>query len=365
MKILIDHQTFSMQKYGGISRYFANLNHGLNATPGISSSIATLYSENEYLSNEPFFLKNAIGSRLFAGKKDRMYKWNRRFSRWNVRKGNYDVFHPTYLDPYFIKYIKKPFVVTVHDMIYELYPELFDHTAQDIINRKKLLIEKASAVIAISEHTKSDIIKFYPKAESKITVVHHGYALSNSATNEPPLTLPKNYILFVGDRWHYKNFQPFVKAIRNLFHADASLNLICAGGGSFSKEELTLFNKLNIEQQCTQMSVTDAGLMQLYGQAKLFVFPSWQEGFGLPVLEAFANNCPVVCSNATSLPEVAGKAALYFDPMGPGTIRTAVEQVLNSTAIQKECIKRGRQQLSLFTFEACVQNTIKVYQSVL
>ena len=74
MKILIDHQTFSMQKYGGISRYFANLNQGLNTTPGISSSIATLYSENEYLSNEPFFFKNAIGSRLFAGKKDRIYK---------------------------------------------------------------------------------------------------------------------------------------------------------------------------------------------------------------------------------------------------------------------------------------------------
>jgi glycosyltransferase involved in cell wall biosynthesis len=363
MKVLFDHQTFSMQKYGGISRYFANLNHGLNTMSGISSRIATLYSENEYLTNEPL-LPGSLGAKLLPKDKDAQYKWNRRYSRWNVKAGNYDIFHPTYYDPYFIKHIRKPFVVTIHDMIYELYTELFDYTAQDIIARKKLLMDEAACIITISEHTKADILKFYPELQSKITVVPHGYSMGLSKS-DTDLNLPERYILYVGDRWHYKNFQPFVKAISELLQNDTALKLICAGGGKFEEDELAIFKNLKIDRQCIQMSVTDCALMQLYSQARLFVFPSLQEGFGFPVLEAFANNCPVVCSNTTALPEVAGKAAVYFDPINLADIRQAVEQVLNNIALQADLKAKGKQQLALFTFDHCVKNTLKVYQSVL
>jgi len=362
MKILFDHQTFSMQKYGGISRYFANLNRGLNATPGVSSRVATLYSENEYLTNEPLLLRS-LGAKLLPANKDDQYKWNRRYSRWNVRLSNYDVFHPTYYDPYFIKSTRKPFVVTIHDMIYELYTGLFDHTAQDIIARKKLLMDKASAVIAISEHTKSDVLKFYPAMENKMVIVPHGYSIGNTAPEN--LQLPAYYILYVGDRWHYKNFQPFVKAISGMLQHSKELNLVCAGGGAFDESEVSLFKSLNIAAQCGQMSVTDGGLMQLYRQAQLFVFPSLQEGFGFPVLEAFANNCPVACSNTTSLPEVAGNAAVYFNPLDATDMKQAVEQVLGNPVLQQQLKQKGKQQLALFTFDQCVQNTLKVYQSVL
>ncbi len=362
MKILIDHQTFSMQRYGGISRYFANLNAGFNATPGVSSRIATLYSQNEYIDKDSLPLAG-IGKSLFGDNKDKAFKWNRRYSRWMLRLSYHDVFHPTYYDPYFIKYCRKPFVVTLHDMIYELYPELFDHTAQEIIRRKKLLMDKAAAVIAISEHTKQDILHFYPELEPKIHIVHHGHIPTNADSGDK-LQLPERYILYVGERWHYKNFTPFVNAIAPLLQQDPGLHLICPGGGKFSEEESTLFAKFNIDKQLTQMNVTDGQLSQLYSQAQLFAFPSKQEGFGLPVLEAFANQCPVVCSNTTALPEVAGEAAAYFDPASAHSMRTAISNVLQDGTLRGQLIQQGTQRLSQFSMEACVNNTIEVYRSV-
>jgi glycosyltransferase involved in cell wall biosynthesis len=286
LKILFDHQKFSLQRYGGISRYFANLNKGLNAQPGISSKIAALYSENEYVKNEPFILNNSLGKKFLAGKSNKIYKWNRRYSRWSVRLGNYDIFHPTYYDPDFLKDIKKPYVVTVHDMVYELYPQNFSD-AVEVIAKKKAIITQANAIIAISQYTKRDILRIFPELEPKIHVVHHGYILGDEKSGAVIQT-PQNFILFVGQRWHYKNFEGFIKAISPLLAQDANLNLVCAGGGKFTIEEEALLTQLKVNKQCIQLNVTDAELKQLYQKAQLFVYPSQQEGFGLPILEAFA-----------------------------------------------------------------------------
>lgn len=363
MKVLFDHQTFSLQRYGGISRYFANLHKGINSVPRNSSRIAALYSDNEYVKEEHFLLSNALGEGLFAGKKKRCYAWNRRYSRWNVRLGNYDVFHPTYYDPYFIKYSDKPYVVTVHDMVHELYPHYISDSAE-VILRKKKVITQASAIIAISNHTRQDIIKVYPELESKISVVHHGY-IWDTSQEKSNIELPSDYLLFVGERWHYKNFTMFIKSIAPLLKDNRALQLICAGGGNFNPDEEQLLAGAGIAQQCRQMDVTDTVLKQLYAQAIAFVFPSLQEGFGLPVLEAFAQGCPVICSNITALPEVAGDAAIYFDPNNSVSITEAVRCVLHDPALQNGLKNKGRQRLGLFTFEACVQKTLNVYQTLL
>ncbi|WP_295772315.1 glycosyltransferase family 1 protein [uncultured Mucilaginibacter sp.] len=362
MKILIDHQMFSIQKYGGISRYFANLHSGLN-NGGHHSNITALYSENEYIKHEPFLFNNNIGRKLFAGKHKKYYAWNRRYSRWNVKRGNFDVFHPTFDDPYFIKYLKKPCVITIHDMVHELYPQYISNAPQ-VALRKKAVMEKADAIIAISEFTRQDIIKVYPQMAGKIQVVHHGYCgLSTKA--ERNRNLPNRYILYVGERWHYKNFARFIAGIGPLLKQDKSLDLICAGGKAFTKNELQIFKELNVTSQCHQMDVTDEVLQQLYTQALCFAFPSLHEGFGLPLLEAFANQCPTICSNSSCLPEVAADAAVYFNPHEPEDIRQAVKKVLDNTSLQQELKQKGSERLGHFTMEACVQNTIRVYQSVL
>lgn len=363
MKILFDHQMFSLQKYGGTSRYFAGLNKGINELIGYTSKIAVLYSENEYLKDQQPVLNNVLGHKLFSGKPDLIYKWNKKFSKRYIKFGNYDLLHPTYFDTYFIKHNKKPLVITVHDMIYERHPDLFPDSAHIIIHKKQV-IGAANAIIAISEHTKQEIIKFYPEVEDRISVVHHGYTLS-TVLAQADLALPAKYILFVGERWHYKNFTGFVNSISSLLKRDPTLNLVCAGGGKYSEEESKGFSDIGIADQCIQLNATDAQLKYLYSNARLFVFPSLHEGFGLPLLEAFANDCPVVCSNNTALPEVAGDAAIYFDPLNAESMKGAVELVINNTQLQEELKIKGRQRLTLFAFDQCVQNTLKVYQSVL
>ena len=351
-----------MQRYGGISRYFANLNDGLNKYPGNKSFISALYSENEYIKNTPIPLNNSIGRSLFAGHNNRIYRWNRRYSQLCLRLSSFDVFHPTYFDPYFIQHLKKPFVLTVHDMIYELLPHLFQD-AEEIVARKKILIKKADRIISISDHTKNEIVKFYPEVESKISVVHHGYAFADHEIIQ--LDLPDQYILFIGERWHYKNFIKLVNAVSGLLVKNRDLNLICVGGRSFSEVETSLFQRLGITSQCHQLNATDAELKQIYAQARLFVFPSLQEGFGLPLLEAFSSNCPVVCSNATSLPEIAGEAAIYFNPEDDASIKVAVEKVLYDSSLQQQLRQMGKKRMELFTFDNCLKGTLEVYRSLL
>jgi glycosyltransferase involved in cell wall biosynthesis len=357
LKILYDHQIFSMQRYGGISRYFAALH------ARISSRIVVAYSENEYIKHITLLMNTALGRWLFSGHFKRMYRWNRRFVQWHIKLGGYDVFHPTYYDPSFLVHNKKPFVLTVHDMAHETYPDIFWDSAE-VMDGKRQLIAGASAVIAISEYTCKDIIRFFPQAASKVSVVYHGYTFDEQLASTP-VAAPDRYLLFVGERDNYKNFLPMVTAIAPLLQEDNNLHLVCTGAHPFSAEEQQVLSDLKISPQCIQLNATDAEMKYLYSHALLFVFPSLHEGFGFPVLEAFANNCPVACSNNTALPEVAGDAAIYFDPLNADDMRASISQLLNNTGLQEKLKIKGRQRLALFTIDRCVENTVKVYQSVL
>jgi glycosyltransferase involved in cell wall biosynthesis len=362
LKILFDHQYFSSQKYGGITRYFANLNRGFNEISGTKCTIGALYSENEYIKNLALPLNNAVGKAFFKGHNGRTYRWNKRYSNLLIKANNFDVFHPTYYDTDLLTNLKKPFVITVHDMIHEQFPAFFPD-ADIIIARKRQMIENADAIITISQHTKSDIVKFFPGTSAKISVVHHGY--NQNVLPPASLSLPGNYILYVGDRAYYKNFALFAEAITPVLQNGNDLNLLCVGGGSFNQTDRDLLTKLGIADKCRQLTATEAELQQIYQQAQLFVFPSLQEGFGLPLLEAFANNCPVACSNTTSLPEVAGNAAEYFDPLDKVAIAGAVTNVLYNNDLRQELVKNGQQRLQLFTQKNCVNNTLNIYKSVI
>jgi glycosyltransferase involved in cell wall biosynthesis len=362
VKILFDHQTFSTQRYGGISRYFFNLNQGLKAVPGVQSSIATLYSENAYIDSKDVPFNNALGRKLFSNHQNRIYRWNRRYSAYKIKQGDFDVFHPTYYDPYFVDDLKKPFVLTVHDMIHELMADQFTDNNQ-VIAQKKLLIERADAIIAISGHTQSDILKFYPAAEDKISVIHHGYHFTAGQT-AGQLSLPAKYILFVGERYFYKNFTGFAKAVAPLLNADTELKLICTAGGKFTPGELELFAQLNITGQCSQLNATEMELHQLYQQAAVFVFPSFTEGFGFPLLEAFTAGCPVAASDNSCFPEIGGDAVAYFDPYNAESMYKAVKRILTDDSTRAEYVDKGRQRLKLFTIKKQVEETLELYMEV-
>jgi glycosyltransferase involved in cell wall biosynthesis len=196
--------------------------------------------------------------------------------------------------------------------------------------------------------------------------VHHGLFNNFSDKNIPLQKVSHmNYVLFLGERKTYKNFTGFVKGLRNLLTNDTSLHLICAGGGQFTQMEIELVNSLKILGQCHQVTPNDAQLKQLYQNALAFIFPSIYEGFGLPILESFEAQCPVILSNIEVFHEIGGDAAVYLDPESNEDIEEKISHVLFSTEKQSSMKNRGRERLKYFTADSCINKTLQVYKSLL
>ncbi|MHB8276118.1 MAG: glycosyltransferase family 4 protein [Candidatus Humimicrobiaceae bacterium] len=389
MKILYDHQIFEMQNYGGISRYFYELMNSIKNSNSCDLELSLRYSSNSYLKQNIIFKEKVkeikkyvdfLPGVEFKGK-SKIYKFLRKIGIINyqyginedntinnLRKKNFDIFHPTYYKDYFLDFISnKPFVLTIYDLIAEIYPHYLENE-QHLVKAKKRLLEKAIKVIAISENTKKDVINFYGIDEKKIKVIHLGGTLNNinylCSINDVLLdSIPKRYILFVGNREAYKNFIFFVKSASKLLAKDKNLYIICAGGSNFSKEEIELFGRLKINDRITQIRIDDNILSYLYRNALVFAFPSLYEGFGIPILEAFSCNCPVILSNSSSFPEVAGDAALYFDPEDEDVFLMNLERVVYDEKIRKILITKGRDRLKEFSWDKAMAETLKVYQS--
>lgn len=357
VKILYDHQKFSEQKYGGITRYFAALMDGIKQHPGFEYQLAALYTSNYYIRDEPLPFNNAIGRWLIKGNAKREYKWNRQYSKMLIERGDHDVFHPTYFNPYFLKRVKKPYVLTMHDMIYEVMPENFPATDPTPLH-KKLTTDAATAVIAISESTKKDLIRFLNVPEEKITMIHHGLDLEAPLIVEPIPGLPENFILFVGERENYKNFSRFSEAAAELLNQYPDLHIILAGGRPLQTENLPF------AERYLQLNVSDAQLNYLYQKALLFVFPSLYEGFGYPLLEAFKAGCPIAASDTSCFPEIGGNAVAYFNPYDVGSIYKSMRSVLTDSTVREGYIAKGSERLKFFPVQKQVEQTLDLYRKV-
>ncbi|KKQ71368.1 MAG: Glycosyl transferase, group 1 [Candidatus Shapirobacteria bacterium GW2011_GWE1_38_92] len=359
MNILFDHQIFSVQEYGGISRAFAELFNELKKLE-VNCSVSLKLSNNYYLSDvgQKIFFKNYS----FPGKLTLMDLVNKMFSILKIRASSFDIFHPTYYDPYFLNYINhKPFVITVYDLIHEKF--LYKLPSSKVtLEKKKLLINKAKRIIAISETTKKDIVEIYGINPNKIEVVYLGNSIiPNNIYVE--MKLPKKYILYVGGRQNYKNFDLFLRSITR-FLLEKNIFLFCAGGGGFKENEIKLFEELKLVNRIKQQEVTDDELAKCYAGALCFVFPSTYEGFGIPILEAFSCNCPVVLSNISCFKEVAKDAAEYFEPTSEISILKSIEKVTKSKRRRGILIAKGRKRLEYFSWKKCAEETLEVYHSL-
>lgn len=369
MKILYDHQIFVFQDYGGISRYFYELMNVFKKQEDIHFDLPLLYSNNHYIRKTGFLTcKPFLETINFRGKIRLLNFINKHGEKKFLCKKSFDIFHPTYYDPYFLKYIgDKPFVLTIYDMVYELFPQIFssrDKTSE----HKKLLASKATKIIAISENTKRDIIKLFGIKEDKIEVIYLGNSLCFDVIEEvkgKSSEFPQRYLLFVGNRRVYKNFDTFIESISRLLKDDKNLYLICAGGGKFTPSEIANLEKSGVINKVTQCSFDDNILAQLYTNALAFIFPSLYEGFGIPILEAFSCGCPVVTSNISSLPEVAGDAAEYFDPADKISILSTVKKVIDDHDLRYKLKYKGYERLKNFSWEKTANQTMMLYKSIL
>jgi glycosyltransferase involved in cell wall biosynthesis len=352
LRVLYDYQAF-MQRQGGVSRYFAELIEALKSIEGFEAVLPLCYSDSEYLERSRTFITHGH----FKGKVRIMSALNLIQARRCLR-GEFDVLHPTYYQPYFLGKIRQPFVVTVHDMIHELFggKELRnDGTPRN----KRALCEKAAKIIAVSNNTRNDLCNLLRVSQEKVSVVHHATNLryrGEARLHERP------YLLYVGTRSGYKNFLPFLHAVSRTVQS-AGVDIVCAGGAALTRAEMSEIRCAGLEGKVRHLgSLMGGDLASLYHFASVFCCPSLYEGFGIPLLEAFACGCPVAASRTSSLPEVAGSAAELFDPTSPESMADAVQRVLLDSERARALVQAGTERLRLFSWEASARKTFDVYR---
>ena len=368
MKIFIDHQAFSIQKYGGVSRIFAELTRYFSTNPYIQVFTPYLLMDNEYFHKLSENISNFINRYRFANK---IFKFsiplvNNYFSLLTVRKSDFDIYFPSYYDNYFLKKTEgKVIILFVYDMIHELYRDIYGE--QNTVSKKKhLLMVSSTKIIAISQNTKKDILQLYPDiSDKKIEVVHLSHSLQKQFSASLADTLPKDYILFVGTRKHYKNFISLYKAFKIVLKKYGDLKLLCVGGGPFTDGELKVFKEDMLSDSILQMNIGEADLFQVYNSSLTFVFPSLYEGFGIPVVEAMYAECPVILGNLSSFPEIAGDAGVYCNVEDENDIAEKIFLIIENKELRDLIIKKGSYQASRFSWKYTADSTMQICNDAL
>jgi glycosyltransferase involved in cell wall biosynthesis len=367
MRILYDHQVFSLQDAGGASRYHYELIRNLQASNEVEVELLMGLTASVM----PFAGLERDRTRVFArstGIKPGLarYATNELFSSLlGPLRGKFDIYHPTlYRALPWVR--RRRVVVTHHDCTHERFPQLFSNAAS-IVDSKRKLFAQADAILCVSTSSRDDLLHFYQVAEEKTHVVVHGFS---------PLQLPPDgeldkgapdvpYLLYVGSRTGYKNFPALLEAFARSGLA-ADYRLLVIGGGAFSAEEQANIASLGISAAITLIPKADeATLARAYRNAALFVYPSLYEGFGFPPLEAMSLGCPVLVNRTSSLPEVCGDAAFYFDSSDPDALAHALVSSLGDPESLKAKRRLGEQQVRLYDWSRSARNTLSVYRAAL
>lgn len=362
MKIWFDHQIFSIQRYGGVSRYFVELLRGLRKIDGIEADIIAPAHVNAYLRSDDCHFP--LSFPLTHPKRGMRYRPALttplfRLANW---LGSPDIIHETH---YILgsEHVSRQtrLVTTCHDMVFEKHPEWVSGSA-DRAALKRRTLERADAIICISEHTRKDLLELYPSLESKASVIHHGTD-HKPAPDSLDIALPKPYLLFVGIRQSYKNFENLLKALGRSKQLRENFQLMCFGGGPISAEEYQASKDAGYPPEYIHyLAGSDTLLAYLYKHAAAFVFPSLYEGFGMPLTEAMVQGCPIACSDASCFPEICGDAAAYFDGNEIDSMSNAIECLVAIPRQQSSDISRSRS--LMFSWDRCAQETSSVYKSL-
>lgn len=382
MKVLYDLQAFDMQTHGGVSRCFAELYSHRPAF--VDAHISVKETDNVYLQELGFPPKGTLYKNFLCDKDTKLkhflfeLKYNIKYGKFSrldkrplinlfetesvLKKGDFDIFHPTFFDDYFLPFLgKKPFVITVHDMI----PEIFSIDKHQV-EQKLAIIPKATHIVAVSERTKQDLVRIMHVPEEKVSVIYHG---SDEEQYMPSTTAPiaEEYILFVGTRYEYKNFTAFCKSCVGILKRHPQLKIVCTGV-PFSPEEFQFFESLGIKDRMVHKFVqTSQELLDLYHYAFTFVYPSKYEGFGIPILEAYKADCPVMLNRASCFPEIAGDAAVFFDLNSEKSdFEEQFETLYRLTGDERgELIQRQRERMKLYSWSKSAAQLADVYKDVL
>ena len=365
MRIFYDHQLFSLQNAGGASRYHYELLRYLAGVPDVRSDLflgmnATIYPFRELASRNTRVM--GFGGPLGPG--GQRYMANEALGNCIAPfLGTVDVYHPTLYR--LMPLVRARRIVATHyDCTHERHPHVFRYL-EKVLRAKKSLYRRADAIICISEASRKDLLEFYGVNPVKTRVINLGLTClrrCQEAAVQLKQRVRRDYLLYVGSRAAYKNFTALLKAFRETRLYD-SLDLLVLGGGPFTPEETTVVADLELSDKVVAIPrVSDELLAEAYAGARLFVYPSLWEGFGLPPLEAMSLGCPVVACRAASIPEICHDAPFYFNPDDDESLDHALLSAVNDEEARRQAIERGRKVAAEYTWEKCGQETLALYR---
>ena len=341
----------------------------------------------EISSNDNFFVyhKNNFNPELKPKKfpnyqilsKNFPFYWTQTRFTFELYKNNYDaLWMPMQALPFVRKRNLKT-TVTIHDLAFKYFPEFFPRKDLHRLNLfTNYAIESSDKIIAVSGSTKNDILSFYPNIkEEKIKVIYHGFdpelfqkKIADKEKNKIYTRyqiLNTKYILYVGALQPRKNLEVLIDAFEKIKKNNPELKLVLAGEKAWMWDKI--MNKIGSSKYKADVIVTGTisfnDIISLYRNASVFVFPSLYEGFGIPILEAFASEVPVISSNNSSLTEIGEDAPLYFNEKSSDDLAEKIEKVMENENIRRDLIERGKERVGEFSWDKCARETIEFIKS--
>ncbi|MBL8839870.1 MAG: glycosyltransferase family 4 protein [Alphaproteobacteria bacterium] len=364
IRVAFDGDIFLRERFGGISRVMTELGVALRARNDVRVSWPFLFSANAYLRDAGVRHVDVSGWPNFRGRNTVLALANRATTAAAALTGRVDVLHATFYDAGLIAQRRRGrLVVTVHDMIPEKFPAWWGDSGSPHRGKREL-VEAADAVCVVSRNTAADLVACFGTDPGKLHHVSPAVSDAMIFRGAPRMALPARYLLFVGRRNGYKNFNRFFAAAAPLMKARADLHLICAGARPFDGGEVRMIDAAGLAGRVRHLGASDAELAELYGRATLFVFPSLYEGFGVPLLEAFANGCAAAASDRGSLPEVGAGACAHFDPDSEEAMGIAMAAILDDDGRRRDLAARGLKRAGDFSWPDSAAALASVYRRV-
>lgn len=364
-------------------RLFNNFTGLGNYSRTLLKNLATYYPENAYFLYSPkvkkneethFFLNSALYNVQVPESGMPAY-WRTWGVKSSLKKHKIQLYHGlSHEIPRKITKSEIKSVVTIHDLIFKRYPEQYKWVDRQIYDSKfRYACRNANKVVAISESTKKDIIDFYQISSEKIKVIYQSCHERFMQEKGPKVlqsviekyALPSTFLLYVGSIIERKNLLGIAKAMAQL-PKDILLPLVVVGkGGPYQKKVMDYIQNQDLQTYFFFIQPEFEDLPALYQKANIFLYPSFNEGFGIPILEALFSRTPVITSNISSLPEAAGPDSYLIDPSQPEEIAEAIESILSDTAKRESMTQKGYEYAQKFKGEALTKQMMDLYMGIL